>query len=201
MKLLHLDSSILREYAVSRGLSALIVKRFAEKHPDIEIAYRDLDREAFPHVTLANLPFDPDAPVPPDTKDPEQVVSEATLEQFLQTDIVVIGAPMYNYTVPSQLKVWIDRIVIARKTFRYGEHGPVGLTTGKRIISAVTSGGVYSPGSPAASFDHSVNYLRTVFGTIGVTAEFVIAEGLARGPEARAKGLSEAHAQIEALPV
>lgn len=201
MKLLHLDSSILDKYSVSRELSALIVHKIKNAHADVEVTYRDLDKDGYPHATLWTLPFDPDSPVAPDTRHPEQVRSEATLEEFLETDIVVMGAPMYNYTIPSQLKAWIDRIVIARKTFRYGEHGPIGLVSGKRIIAAITSGGIYSPGTPAAALDYSVSYLRAMFEVLGVTMEFVIAEGLAMGPAAKARGIGAAHAAIEALPV
>lgn len=200
MKLLHLDSSILGDLSVSRQLSALIVDRLTEGQAGLAVTHRDLAEQDYPHARLTTLPYDPDSPIAPSTQDPQQARSEAALEEFLQTDILVIGAPMYNYTVPSQLKAWIDRILIARKTFRYGPNGPEGLVSGKRVVIAVTSGGIYSPGSPGAMLDHASTYLRGVFGTIGLTAEIIVAEGLAMGPEARAQGIAAAREAIAALP-
>ena len=95
------------------------------------------------------------------------------LDEFLAADTIVIGAPMYNFTLPSQLKAWIDRIVIAGKTFRYTENGPEGLAGGKRVIIALARGGFYSDGSPAAALEHLETYLRGVFNFIGIEPEFV----------------------------
>jgi FMN-dependent NADH-azoreductase len=107
--------------------------------------------------------------------------------------VIVIGAPMYNFTIPSQLKAWIDRIVVAGKTFRYGAAGPEGLVGDKRVIIAIARGGFYGEGAPAAVLEHLESYLRGVFGFIGVNApEFIIAEGLQVGPEQREKSMREA---------
>lgn len=122
------------------------------------------------------------------------------LEEFLAADIVVIGLGLYNFGVPSQLKAWIDRILVAGKTFRYTEKGPVGLAGAKRVVLAISRGGYYGPGSPMASFEHAETYLRNVFQFIGIAGvEVAAAEGLAAGPEARQAGIAKAEASIEAL--
>jgi FMN-dependent NADH-azoreductase len=129
-------------------------------------------------------------------------VAQAALAEFLAADVVVIGAPMYNFTLPTQLKAWIDRILIAGKTFRYTANGPEGLAGGKRVIVAVSRGGFYGPQSPTAAFEHVESYLRTVFGFIGVTdLEFVAADGIQIGPEQResaVKGALEAASLLRA---
>jgi len=105
------------------------------------------------------------------------------LDEFLAAGTVVIGAPMYNFTLPSQLKAWIDRILVAGKTFRYTADGPEGLAGGKRVIVALARGGIYSEGSPAASLEHLESYLEGVFNFIGIEPEFVAADGLNISPE------------------
>ena len=115
------------------------------------------------------------------------------MDEFLAADIVVLGAPMYNFTLPSQLKAWIDRIVVAGKTFKYGAQGPEGLAGNKRVIVAISRGGFYGPGTPAAVGEHLETYLRWVFGFIGVkNPEFIFADGIQMGPEYRAKALAGA---------
>ena len=122
------------------------------------------------------------------------------LEEFLAADIVVIGAPMYNFTIPSQLKAWIDRILVAGKTFRYGATGPEGLAGNKRLIIAISRGGLYGPGAPAAVLEHLETYLRGVFGFIGVSnPELIVAEGLLLGPEQREGSMQRALQAIGAL--
>jgi len=102
---------------------------------------------------------------------------------------------MYNFTLPSQLKAWIDRILVAGKTFRYTEGGPEGLAGPKRVIVALARGGKYDEGSPAASLEHLETYLRGVFGFIGIEPEFVAADGLNFGPEQRAESIRSALGQ------
>ncbi len=115
------------------------------------------------------------------------------LDEFLAADIVVLGAPMYNFTIPSQLKAWIDRILVAGKTFKYGAQGPQGLAGNKRVIVAISRGGYYGPGTPAEAFEHLETYLRGVFGFIGVAKlEFISADGIQVGPEHREKALAGA---------
>ena len=115
------------------------------------------------------------------------------LDEFLAADIVVLGAPMYNFTIPSQLKAWIDRVVVAGKTFKYGARGPEGLAGNKRMIIAISRGGYYGAGTPAAALEHLESYLRGVFGFIGVAKlEFISADGIQVGPDHREKALAGA---------
>jgi FMN-dependent NADH-azoreductase len=106
---------------------------------------------------------------------------------------VVLGAPMYNFTIPSQLKAWIDRIVVAGKTFKYGAQGVEGLAGNKRVIIAISRGGFYGADTPMAVGEHLETYLRWVFGFIGVkNPEFIFADGIQVGPEHREKALAGA---------
>jgi FMN-dependent NADH-azoreductase len=125
----------------------------------------------------------------------------AYLEELLAADIIVIGAPMYNFSIPSQLKAWIDRVVVAGKTFRYGANGAEGLLSkDKRTFIASSRGNVYSPGSPAAVYEHHESYLTGVLSFIGLTDITVIrAEGLALGPEAKQAAMTKARSHIAAL--
>ncbi len=197
MKLLHIDSSISGEGSASRQLSAAVVAALMRAMPDLEVVRRDLDAEPLPHLDSRRLPTVRPANAPPGTTgilDPE---GAAALDEFLAADIVVIGAPMYNFAVPSQLKAWIDRILIAGKTFRYGEAGPVGLAGGKRVIVASSRGGLYAPGMPFEANDFQEKYLRAIFAFIGIEdIEIVRAEGLALGPQRRAASMGAALASL-----
>lgn len=193
MKLLHIDSSIVGDNSVSRTISAAIVARLRGTSAGATVTYRDLAAEPLPHLSgpylaAAAAPGEHNAALQHDL-----ALGSAVLEEFLAADTVVIGAPMYNFTIPSQLKAWIDRIVVAGKTFRYGAAGPEGLVGDKRVIIAIARGGFYGEGAPAAVLEHLESYLRGVFGFIGVNApEFIIAEGLQVGPEQREKSMREA---------
>ncbi|OOG41939.1 FMN-dependent NADH-azoreductase [Rhodanobacter sp. C05] len=188
MKLLHIDSSALGAHSVSRQLTTDIVAELKRQAAGIETQYHDLTAEPLPHWS----------PVA-DASDPAVALGNQMLEDFLASDIVVIGAPMYNFGIPSQLKAWIDRIAVAGKTFRYGANGPEGLAGGKRVIIASSRGGMYASG-PAAAMDFQESYLRTVFGFIGIThVEFVRAEGLNMGDEPKAQALQSARNAIGAL--
>jgi FMN-dependent NADH-azoreductase len=193
MKLLHIDSSILGANSVSREVAATIVAKLRAATPDLDITYRDLATAPLPHLTPAQLPGDhPLAALAPAPND-GRTESEAVLNEFLAADIVVVGAPMYNFTIPSQLKAWIDRIIVSGKTFRYGPGGVEGLAGGKRVIIAISRGGLYGAGAPSAAAEHVETYLRTAFGFIGVTnLEIIIAEGLGLGAEQRQTALEGA---------
>jgi FMN-dependent NADH-azoreductase len=185
MTLLHIDSSIQGEASASRALSHAIVARWKEAHPDARVIYRDLAAQELPHLTHAALTG---------ANEIEAARNAAVLQEFLDADVVVLGAPMYNFALPSQLKAWVDRISIAGKTFRYGERGPEGLAGGKQVIVAVSRGGIYPPGSPAEFVE---SYLRFLFGFLGVgDVTFVRAEGLALSAEQRDAALRAAHAAI-----
>jgi FMN-dependent NADH-azoreductase len=170
--ILHLDSSINGENSASRAISASIVDQLSSAGE--AVVYRDLARDPLPHLTLGAF------------------ADTTVLDEFLAADTVVIGAPMYNFSAPTQLKTWIDRIVIAGTTFRYTESGPEGLAGGKRVIVALARGGFYDTNSPAAAFEHLETYLRGVFNFIGIEPEFVAADGLAIGPEQRGESIDRA---------
>jgi len=185
MKLLHLDSSALGADSVTRELSAAIVARWQDSLPGLTVEYRDLDADPIPHLTSRTLART-DAIC--NEKEDEMV------QQFLDADAVVIGAPMYNFAIPSTLKAWIDRITVRGKTFRYTENGPEGLAGGKRVIIATGRGSAHGDNAPS---DFQEPYLRYLFGFIGIgDVEFVRAEGVGLSPEHRAEALAAAHAAI-----
>jgi FMN-dependent NADH-azoreductase len=192
MKLLHIDSSVLGPHSVSRQVSAAIVERLRKTTPRLEVVYRDLGSTPLAHLSGSYLAAAQGA-APEPALQQDLAAGQAVMEEFLAADIVVLGAPMYNFTIPSQLKAWIDRIVIAGKTFKYGPQGAEGLAGNKRVIVAISRGGFYGPGTPAAVGEHLETYLRWVFGFIGVTnLEFISADGVQVGPEYREKALTGA---------
>lgn len=189
MKLLHIDSSILGDNSASRAVSREIVARWKKAVPDLQVEHLDLVADELPHLTghhLAQMQL-------AGSRDAQM------LADFMAADVVVIGAPMYNFGISTQLKAWIDRIVVAGKTFRYGPTGPEGLVHGKRLIIAISRGGVYPDNAPT---EHAESYLKIIFGFIGVTdVTFVRAEGLMLSPEHRQKGLDAALAAIPAAQI
>ena len=174
MTVLHIDASINGENSASRAISRSIVDQLTIERGGADVVYRDLAAEPLPHLTL------------------DAFADSSVLDEFLAADSVVIGAPMYNFTLPTQLKAWIDRIVIAGRTFRYTENGPVGLIGGKRVIVALARGGFYDEGSPASALEHLETYLRGIFNFIGIEPEFVAADGLAVSPEQRQESIGHA---------
>lgn len=199
MKLLHVDSSILGQGSVSRDLSADVVATFKVHHPGLAISRLDLAATPIGHLTAAHLAAAQGAPVD-DALQADVAMGQRALDEFLAADIIVIGAPMYNLGVPSQLKAWIDRISVAGKTFRYGEQGPVGLCGGKTLVIASSRGGVYREGSAAAAFDHQETYLKAAFGFLGITdITFIRAEGVAMGADARTGAIASAKKEMAAL--
>lgn len=185
MKLLHIDSSILGAHSVTRELSAAIAAQLREARPGLVTTYRDLHADPIAHLSAQSLARHDPAVAAAD---------EATLQEFLDSDVVVLGAPFYNFGIPSTLKAWIDRIAVVGRTFRYTEQGPQGLAGGKRLIIASGRGGAYGDGNPA---DFQEPYLRQVFGFLGVTdIQVVRAEGVALSAQHRAEALAAAHAAI-----
>jgi len=192
MKLLHIDSSVLGPHSVSRQVSAAIVDRLRKATPGLEIAYRDLAMTPLAHLSGPHLAAAQGAAPEADLHH-DLAAGQTVLEEFLAADIVVLGAPMYNFTIPSQLKGWIDSILVAGKTFKYSERGAQGLAGNKRVVVAISRGGFYGAGTPAAVGEHLETYLRWVFGFIGVTnLEFISADGIQVGPEHREKALAGA---------
>ena len=182
MSILHIDSSINGENSVSRIITRAIVDQLKTLNPGAKIVRRDLAAEPLPHVT------------------PFALAESAFVDEFLAADTVVIGAPMYNFGIPSQLKAWIDRIAIAGKTFRYTDKGPQGLVSGKKMFIASSRGGFYGADTPRATFDYQENYLRAVFAFLGISEiTFIRAEGIALGAEARAKAMEAVRAEVGKL--
>jgi FMN-dependent NADH-azoreductase len=172
--ILHLDASINGDSSASRQLTSALVDQLKGSRWGEKIVYRDLAANPLPHLTL------------------DQFADTTVLDEFLDADTIVIGAPMYNFGIPSQLKAWVDRIAIAGKTFHYTENGPEGLAGGRRVIIALARGGFYGEGAPAAGFEFVERYLRAAFNFIGIEPEFVVAEGLAISPEQREQSISQA---------
>jgi FMN-dependent NADH-azoreductase len=201
MNLLHIDSSASGANSASRQLSAAVVQALKAADPGFSIVHRDLDTAPVDHLDARLLPtIRPDPTRASTATADEHAEADAVLAEFLAADVVVIGAPMYNFTVPTQLKAWLYRILVAGKTFAYTAEGPKGLAGGKRVIIVSTRGGLYTAGAPAEGLDFQETYLRAVLGFIGISdVEIVRAEGLAFGPEHRDASLAAAHASIPAL--
>ncbi len=193
MKLLHLDSSPLGTYSVTRELTTAIVTQWHLREPGLEVTYRDLAADTLPH--WSPLPREALETLPLGVRT-EVERSEAIMSEFLAADVIVIGAPMYNFGVPSQLKAWIDRVAVAGRTFRYTAEGPVGLAGGKKVIVASARGGFYAGKGASADFQEA--YLRQVFGFLGITdIEFVRAEGIGISAEQRTASIAAARLKIE----
>lgn len=174
MTILHIDSSITGDGSVSRQISQAVIDGLLAHDPAVPVVRRDLVSDPLPHLTLSGLG------------------DRSVLDEFLAADTVVIGAPMYNFSVPSQLKAWIDRIAVSGETFRYTAAGPEGLVGDKRVIIALARGGFYGADSPVAANEHAETYLRAVFRFIGIDPEFVAADGVNIGPEQKMAALAQA---------
>ena len=202
MKLLHIDSSILAANSVSRELTAQIVAKWQVSHPGTTVDYLDLATSAPSHLSADSLGFrmPPGAAELSEVQKSENAISEALVRQFLAADVIVVGAPLYNFSIPSQLKAWIDRVAQVGRTFKYTEKGPQGLAGGKTVIVASTRGGVYSTSEGGRAMEHQESYLQTVFGFFGITdVRFVRAEGLAMGDAAKTQALASAELAIRAV--
>ncbi len=200
MKVLHIDSSILSDNSVSRQLTRTIVAEWQAQHPGTTVDYLDLAAEAPSHLSAESLGFRlPTTATLTDAQRRENVVSEALVSQFLAADVIVVGAPLYNFSIPSQLKAWIDRVAQVGRTFKYTETGPVGLAGGKTVIVASTRGGVYSTSEGGRAMEHQESYLQTVFGFFGISdVRYVRAEGVAMGEAKKAEALDSATLQLKA---
>ena len=200
MKLLHVDSSIFGEGSVSRALSAEVVAAQRALHPGVEVTYRDLAADPLGHLTRMHFAGLKGA-LPADRESVRDLAAgQAALNEFLGADILVVGAPMYNFSIPSQLKAWIDRLAAPGKTFRYTKNGPEGLAGGKRVIVASSCGGFSGPEAPLAFLDHQETYLRGVSGFFGITdVIFIRAKGVNVGPDQGAKSIEAARDEMGQL--
>ena len=199
MQLLHIDSSVLGDASVTRQLSASTVSAWRAAHPGTQVQYLDLATEAPAHFGADALGYKlgvADASLT-DAQRRENIVTDRLVQQFLDADVVVVGAPLYNFSIPTQLKAWIDRLAVPGRTFRYTEKGPEGLAKGKTVIVVSGRGGIYSTSPQGQALEHQESYLQTVFGFFGITdVRFVRAEGIAYGPEQRVAALRQGEADI-----
>lgn len=199
-RLLHIDSSILGEQSLSRRFSADVVEKLRRENIGLEVVYRDVATTPPPHLSGAYFAAraSGEAPSDPSLRD-DLARGEQLLDEFLSADIVVIGAPMYNFSVPAQLKSWIDHLVVPGKTFAYTANGIEGLVGGKRVIVVSTRGSIYNA-TPREAYDHQEAYLRSVFVNIGVTDfEIVRAEGVGLGEAQKNEAIETAQRGISAL--
>lgn len=202
MMLLHIDSSILGAQSVSRMLSGEIVTRESSLHPEIEIIYRDLAADPALHLSGAHVAAWAGESVNGAVLCSDIETGQDYVAELFEADIVVIGAPMYNFSIPSQLKAWIDRVVVAGLTFKYNETGELQtlLSPNKKVIIASTRGDVYVPGAPMAAPDHHESYLRSVFSFLGLQDVTIVrAERLAFGPEVRSAAIKKAQSDIATM--
>jgi FMN-dependent NADH-azoreductase len=195
MNILQINSSARAGNSNSTKLANAIVERLRAAHPDANLTLRDLGAKPHPELDEATLGA---LFTPADARTPEQqarvALDDALIAEIQAADVLVVGVPMYNFGVPTQLKHWIDAIARANVTFRYTASGPEGLLKGKKVYAALARGGIYRD-TPA---DVQVQYLKTIFGFLGMSdIEFIYAEGLAMGPDAERQGLESALAQIE----
>ena len=187
--LLKIDSSPRGDSSVSRQLAQVFAARWLESHPGSKVVERDLNATSIPLVDLSWIGA---AYTPADARTPEQAkaleVSEQLIAELEAADEYVIGVPMFNFSIPAVLKVWIDQVVRAGRTFSYGASGPEGLLKGKKVTFLISSGGVYQPGTPYAVMDFVAPYLRSIFAFIGVTeVQVIAAEGLSQVMQGKVK--------------
>ncbi|GBG15748.1 FMN-dependent NADH-azoreductase [Novimethylophilus kurashikiensis] len=195
MNILQINSSARSQGSYSTRLAGVVAERLVDQHPQAKITLRDLGRNPHPMLdeqTLGAL-F-----TPAEQRTPEQAarvaLDDALISEVQAADVLVIGVPMYNFSIPTLLKNWIDAIARVGVTFRYTENGPEGLLKGKKAYVVQASGGVHSH-TPT---DTITPYLKTVLAFLGIVdVEFVYAEGLSMGPDAEQNGLDAAYQQIE----
>lgn len=200
MKLLAIDSSISARASVSRQLTNSFVNQWQRLYRETEVIYRDLHTQPVNHLSQKILTANGSAleRISVEMKD-ELELSRQLIVELLSADVLVIGAPMYNFSIPSQLKTWIDRVLVAGKTFKYIDGRVQGLATGKQAFVVSTRGGIYSEG-PGVNLDHQERYLTTVLNFIGISElTFIRAEGVNMGEQARAHALLQAENSITQL--
>lgn len=198
--ILHIDSSVRSNGSLTRQLGGEFIAKLKAANPAVKVVTRDLASSPVPHLTeqMIGAFF-----TPAEQRNAEQAhavkTSDTLVDELFAADTIVIGAPMYNFSITSGLKAWIDHIARAGRTFKYGASGPEGLLTGKKVYVLVASGGVYSEG-PAAAYDHVTTYLRAALGFLGMTdVTFVVAEGVALGDQAVSNALAQSRAKLDAI--
>jgi FMN-dependent NADH-azoreductase len=199
MKILHLDSSITGQHSVSRQLTTEIVVAQAARNPGAEVIHHDLANEPAMHLSPSHIAVFQGGAIESEALGRDLALGAKYIDELIDADVLVIGVPMYNFSIPTQLKSWIDRVVVAGKTFRYTEKGPEGLLpAGKKAFIVASSGGFYSGESPAKFLEHTVSYLQGVLAHIGIKDVTVFrAEGIGLGPDARKRAVGDALGAID----
>lgn len=201
MKLLHIDSSIRQENSITRSLSAQLVEQWCKIYPDAVVERLDLALEAPNHFNNDSLGVKYGLQAQPTERQRvENAISEQLLTQFLESDVIIMGVPLYNFTVPTQLKAWIDRLAQPGRTFKYVDGVAVGLAGGKTIIAALGRGSIYSSTEMGQAKEHQETYLKVMFGFFGITdVRIVRAEGISMGEAAMQAGIKNGQAEVAAL--
>lgn len=198
MNILIVNSSALGEASVSSKLTRAFAEGLSRQDEPITITVRDIGRDPVPHLvpeTVSGIRGVAES----EAERRALALSDTLIEEVRQADLIVIGAPMYNFGIASTLKSWFDHVLRARVTFRYTENGPEGLLPGKRVIVVETRAGVYSEG-PASVMDNQEPHLRSLLGFMGMTdINFVRVEGMAFGPEAAEKAMEAARTELNRL--
>jgi FMN-dependent NADH-azoreductase len=202
MKTLLIVNSSPRSNSVSRRLTRHVAMEWAAHNPDGRIIERDLVAQPLPFVTESWILA---GATPMADRTPEQqqalALSDTLVEELMEADVIVLGVPMHNFSIPASLKAWFDLITRAGKTFSYGERGPQGLIPqGKQVLAIVSRGGSYGEGTPASAADFQVPYLRHMLAFIGLKSATVIEAGKqAFGPDVAEQSVDNALKQLSAL--
>lgn len=195
--ILHIDSSPRGDRSISRTVSNDFIKTWKQLHPDDTFTYRDLGHHPVPHV---DEPWIAAAFTPPQERSPELKeaikTSDTLVDEFLAADRYVFGVPMYNFSVPSTFKAYIDQIVRVGRTFAVNEQGFEGLVdSSKKMLVITARGGSYQQGTPAASYDLQEPFIRSIFGLVGITdITFIHVDNLT---SARDESLNKAHDAVK----
>jgi FMN-dependent NADH-azoreductase len=195
--LLFVSSSLFGQGSKSRQVALELIETLRRANPAVAVSERVLDAR-MPHLNPETIAAwqAPGA----ETAAASAALSEELTGEIERAETVVIAAPMYNFSIPSTLKAWIDHIARAGRTFRYGANGPEGLLKGKKVFVVTGRGGVYSGESPGKAFDFQEPYLRAVLGFLGLTdVSFIHVEGIAMGEQAAADGVARARQAIGAI--
>lgn len=196
--ILVINSSAAGDASVSAGLISNFIETVRAANPAATIVTRDVGTQPLPHLSPASLGGLRGEPAT-DAERQTRAISDELIAELRAADLIVIGAPMYNFGITSTLKAWFDHVLRAGETFRYTESGPEGLLTGKRAVIVETRGGLYSEG-PAAAMDGQEPHLRTMLGFAGITdVTFVRVERLAFGPEAGAAAVEAANDALRVI--
>jgi FMN-dependent NADH-azoreductase len=195
--LLFVASSLFGDGSQSRLIASEFIDRWRQSHPQTTVVERDLAADGIPHLSLAAFAA---SLTPADARSTAEhqaaALADALIEEVEAADVIVLAAPMYNFSIPSTLKAWIDHITRAGRTFRYGAAGAEGLLKGKKVFIITGRGGIYSDDSPAKGLDFQEPYLRAMLGFLGLDVTFIHVEGLKISPEAAASGIERARKTI-----